>query len=261
MLNRETCRRFREIARRRGHNVHDDPNAHAGWERCRAFGLYYLEAVIAVHAAGGKGAVAGFGAYAHLSLDEQVVVHDADPEGWARRMEDTPWFPGRTLGNPTLGGLEAVILGAWDSYLGAARSAGEATNCAGFDVDRARLFRAGATAIDFAPGLDEIARLTAAGEDASDTRVPVEVPLGALEVLGPDWPLWNPLPQIDLVSRLVPDWEFPGYWLLADNREVSLPAFADLLEGRGSVPALELAALRGEISLAEFRARKKRDAS
>jgi hypothetical protein len=42
---------------------------------------------------------------------------------------------------------------------------------------------------------------------------------------------------------------------------VSLFELANLLEGQGPFPALELAALRGEISLAEFRARKERDAS
>jgi hypothetical protein len=261
MLDREIRRHFREIARRRGHNVHDDPDAHAGWARCRSLGLDYLEVVIAAHAAGGAGAVAGFGADAHLSPDEQAVARDADPKGWARRMEDTPWFPGRTLGDPALERLEAAIFEAWEEYLAAARSAGEAVSCAGFDVERARLFRAGATAIGFPPGLDEIARLTAPGMDASGERVAVELPYGALEVLGPDWPLTHPLPRIELKSRLVPDWEFPGYWLLVDNREVSLFELANLLEGQGPFPALELAALRGEISLAEFRARKERDAS
>jgi len=250
MLDRETRHRLREIARRRGRNVHDNPDAHARWARCRSLGLDYLEAVIAVHAAGGEGAVAGFGVYAHLSPDEQAVVRDADLKGWARRMEDTPWFPGRTLDNPVLKRLEAEIFEAWEEYLTATRTAGEAISCAGFDIDRAQLFRAGATAIGFPPGLDEIARITAPGTDASGTQAPVELPHGALEILGPEWPLMNPLPTIEIKSRLVPDWEFPGYWLLADNREVSLSAFADLLEGRDSVPALKLAALRGEIETA-----------
>jgi hypothetical protein len=246
MLDREVRRRLREIARRRGHNVHDDPNAHAAWARCRSLGLDYLEAVIATHAAGGKGAIAGFGAYAHLGPDEQAVVRDAEPEGWARCMEYTPWFPGRSLGNLALERLEEAIFAAWEEYVGVAQTAGEAVSCAGFDVERAQLFRAGATAIGFDPGLDEIARLTAPGMDASGKRVPVELPHGALEILGPEWPLWNPLPMVEIKSRLEPDWEFPGYWLLVDNRGVSLSELADLLEGRGSVAAHELAALRGK---------------
>ena len=39
----------------------------------------------------------GFGKYGHLGPDEQVARQDLDHHDWVRHMEDTPWFPGRTL--------------------------------------------------------------------------------------------------------------------------------------------------------------------
>ena len=115
-MEREQRRRFREIQRRRGRNVNQAPEVRAAWERCRELSLAYLDAVVAVHAAGGAGAVAGFGKYAHLGPDEQIARQDLDHHDWVRHMEDTPWFPGRTLGHPRLEALEAEIFAAWGEY-------------------------------------------------------------------------------------------------------------------------------------------------
>jgi hypothetical protein len=59
--------------------------------------------------------------------------------------------------------------------------------------------------------------------------------------------LKHKVPQIELRTWLIPDWEYPGYWLLKDNRAVSAAALADLLALRGDVPDPELRSLRGEL--------------
>lgn len=52
-----------------------------------------------------------------------------------------------------------------------------------------------------------------------------------------------------LENRLVPDWAFPGYWLLKDNRAVSAAGLADLLEDRPRVAELQRRVLRGAAPL------------
>jgi len=66
-------------------------------------------------------------------------------------------------------------------------------------------------------------------------------------VLGRDWALRHKPPQIELLTWLIPDWEYPGYWLLKDNQAVSAADLADLIAGRPDVSDLQLQALRGEI--------------
>jgi hypothetical protein len=253
-MEREQRRRLREIQRRRGRNVNHAPEVRAAWVVCRELSLAYLDAVIARHAAGGEGAVAGWGKYGRLSPPEQVARQDLDYHDWVRHMEDTPWFPGRTQGDGTLEALEAEIFSAWGSYVFQAKLAEEAANCAGFDVERAQRFKAGASAVGFPDG-DEMAALTDGGLDLSGTEVEVVLSPEALRVLGTDWPRRNHLPRIALKTTLIPDWEYPGYWLIKDNRAVSAAALADLLADRRTVSALQLRALRGEIALDEFRAR------
>jgi hypothetical protein len=252
-MEREQRRRFREIQRRRGRNVNETPEVRAAWDRCRALSLAYLDAVVEAHAAGGPGSVPGWGKYGHLSPPEQVARQELDYHDWVRHMEDTPWFPGRTLGHPRLEALEAEIFAAWSEYAFHARLQEETPNCAGFDVERARLFKAGATAVGFDDD-DELVQLTDGGMDLSGTRVEVAIPPEALRVLGRDWALRHKPPQIELRTWLIPDWEFPGYWLLKDNRTVSAAALADLLAGRPDVSAEQLEALRSEVSLAQLRA-------
>ncbi len=117
-MDREQRQRLREIQRRRGHNVNEAPEVRAAWQRCRALSLAYLDAVIEAHASGCPGAVPGWGKYAHLSPPEQVARQEVDYRDWVRHMEDTPWFPGRTLGHAAargardrdLRGLERVRL-------------------------------------------------------------------------------------------------------------------------------------------------------
>jgi hypothetical protein len=247
-MEREQRRRIREIQRRRGHNVNEAPEVRDAWDRCRALSLAYLDAVIAAHAAGGAGAVPGWGKYAHLSPPEQVARQEVDYHDWVRHMEDTAWFPGRTLGHSKLEALEAEIFAAWSEYVFHARLQEETPNCAGFDVERARLFKAGATAVGF-DDEDELTRLTDGGIDLSGRRVEVVIPPEAVRVLGRDWALRHKPPQIELRTWLIPDWEFPGYWLLKDNQMVSAAALADLLTGRPDVSDLQLRALRGEIAL------------
>jgi hypothetical protein len=245
-MEREQRRRLREIQRRRGQNVNEAPEMRAAWERCRELSLDYLDAVIALHAAGAPGAVPGFGKYAHLGPDEQVARQDLDYRDWVKHMEDTPWFPGRTLGDARLEALEAEIFAAWGEYAFHGRLQGEATNCAGFDVERARLFKAGATAVGF-DDEDELVQLTDGGLDLSGREVEVQIPPEALRVLGPDWGLRNKVPKIRLLTRQIPDWEYPGYWLLKDNRDLAAAALADLLAGQPGVTERQLQALRGEL--------------
>jgi hypothetical protein len=254
-MEREQRRRIREIQRRRGHNVNEAPEVRAAWERSRALSLAYLDAVVAAHAAGGAGAVPGWGKYAHLSPPEQIARQEVDYHDWVRHMEDTPWFPGRTLGHPRLEALEDEIFAAWGEYAFHARLQGETPNCAGFDVERARLFKAGATAVGV-DDEDELAQLTDGGMDLSGRRVAVALPPEALRVLGRDWAQRHKPPQIELRTWLIPDWEYPGYWLLKDNRMVSAAELADLLAGRSEVTDAQLQALRGEISIEELRTRE-----
>ena len=243
-MEREQRRRLREIQRRRGQNVNEAPEVRSAWERCRGLSLGYLDAVVALHASGCAGAVPDFGKYAHLGPDEQVARQDLDHQGWARSMEDTPWFPGRTLGQPRLEALEAEIFAAWGEYAFHARLQGEATNCAGFDVERARLFKAGAVAVGFEDE-DELVQLTDGGIDLSGREVEVMIPPEALRVLGRDWGVKNKVPKIALETRQIPDWEYPGYWLLKDNRDIALAALADLLVGHPGVTEAQIQALRG----------------
>jgi hypothetical protein len=253
-MEREHRRRIREIQRRRGRNVNEAPEVRAVWERCRALSLTYLDAVVEVHAAGGEGAIPGWGKYAHLSPPEQIARQEVDYHDWVRHMEDTPWFPGRTLGHPKLEALEAELFGAWSEYAFHARLQEENTNCAGFDVERAGLFKAGATAVGFDDDDDELVQLTDGGMDLSGRQVDVVIAPEALRVLGRDWALRHKPPQIELRTWLIPDWEYPGYWLLKDNQVVSAGQLADLLVGRADVSDLELQALRGEIPLEQLRA-------
>jgi hypothetical protein len=247
-MEREQRRRIREIQRRRGRNVNEAAEVRDAWERCRALSLAYLDAVIAAHAAGGEGAVAGWGKYAHLSPPEQVARQEVDYHDWVKHMEDTPWFPGRTLGQAQLEALEAEIFAAWSEYVFHARLQEETPNCAGFDVERARLFKAGATAVGF-DDEDELTQLTDGGIDLSGRQVEVVIPPEALRVLGRDWALRHKPPQIELRTWLIPDWEYPGYWLLKDNRAVSAAVLADLLAARGDMSDPEIRALRGETAL------------
>ena len=149
---------------------------------------------------------------------------------------------------PRLEALEAEIFAAWGEYTFHARLQGETPNCAGFDVERARLFKAGATAVGF-DDEDDLAQLTDGGMDLSGRRVAVVIPPEALRVLGSDWALRHETPQVELRTSLIPDWEFPGYWLLKDNRTVSAAEFAELLVGRPDVSERELQALRGGITV------------
>jgi hypothetical protein len=242
-------RRWRELLRRRGQNVNHDHQARALWGRCRALSLAYLDAVIAVHGSGLDGATPDWGRWRNLNPDEQEARRDVDPAAWERLMEDTPWFPGRTLDHPRLEALEGEILGAWERYTAAAQAAEERPNCAGFDVERALLYRAGARAVGFDDQGDELAALEGGGRDLSGKRVTVILPPLAERVLGAGWAGKNALPEIELENRLVPDWEFPGYWLLKDNRAVSAPELAELLVDRPRVSALQRRVLRGEAPL------------
>jgi hypothetical protein len=245
-VGRGDRRRWRELLRRRGQNVNYDGQARALWGRCRELSLAYLDAVVAVHRSGAQRAVTDWGRWRNLNPDEQVARRDVDPAAWERLMEDTPWFPGRTLDHPRLEALEAEILELWERYAAAAQAADETTNCAGFDVERARLYRAGARAVGFEDYDDELAALAGGGKDISGKRVKVVLPPQADAVLGPDWALKNAPLEIELENRLVPDWEFPGYWLLKDNRALSAAGLADLLEERPRVSELQRRALRGE---------------
>jgi hypothetical protein len=150
-------------------------------------------------------------------------------------MEDTPWFPGRTLGHPELEALEAEIFSAWSGYAFQARLHDEACNCAGFDVDRAGLYRAGADAV----GFDDDDDL-----DLSGKKVEVVPPPEAAQVLGADWRSRILLPKVALRTWLIPDWEYPGYWLFKDNRALSCADLADLLTDHPEVTASHLRMLR-----------------
>jgi hypothetical protein len=243
-MDAQQRRRIREIQRRRGRNVNHAPEVCAAWQRCRELSLAYLDAVIAVHVSGCPGAIAGWGKYAHLSPDEQIARQDVDHADWVRHMEDTPWFPGRTLGHPELEALEAGIFAAWSGYVFQARIHEETCNCAGFDVERARLFRAGACAVGF-DDEDELAQLTDGGIDLSGRQVEIVPPPEAARVLGPDWKVRIGLPKVALRTWLIPDWEFPGYWLFKDNRSVSCAQLADLLAAHPGVTEQQHKGLQG----------------
>jgi hypothetical protein len=170
-------------------------------------------------------------------------------------MEDTSWFPGRTLGQPQLVALEAEIFAAWGEYAFHARLQEEDTNCAGFDVDRARLYQAGATAVGF-DDEDELAQLTDGGIDLSGRAVEIVLPPEALRILGRDFGFKNRLPKIALETWLIPDWEYPGYWLTKDNRDLTPAAVALLLADHPAVSEAQLRALRGDIGHDELRAQR-----
>jgi len=243
-MDAQQRRRIREIQRRRGRNVNHAPEVSAAWQRCRELSLAYLDAVIAEHAAGGPGAVPGFGKYGHLGPDEQAARQNLDHHDWVRHMEDTPWHPGRPCGQARLAALEAEIFAAWGEYAFHARIQEEETNCAGFDVERARLYQAGAVAVGF-DDEDELAQLTDGGIDLSGREVEPVLPPEALRVLGHDFAFKHRLPRIRLATRLIPDWEYPGYWLTKDNRELSPAALAALLAEHPAVTVEQRAALQG----------------
>jgi hypothetical protein len=243
-MDAQQRRRIREIQRRRGRNVNHAPEVGAAWQRCRELSLAYLDAVIAVHASGCPGAIAGWGKYAHLGPAEQIARQDADYRDWVRYMEDTPWFPGRTLGHPELEALEAEIFSAWSGYAFQARLHEETCNCAGFDVERAGLYRAGADAVGFDDD-DDLAQLTDGGMDLSGKKVEVVPPPEAAQVLGADWRSRILLPKVALRTWLIPDWEYPGYWLFKDNRALSCADLADLLADHPEVTESHLRMLRG----------------
>jgi len=243
-MEREHRRRFREIRRRRGQNINLAPEVRAAWQRCRELSLAYLDAVVAAHAAGGPGAVPGFGKYGHLGPDEQAARQNLDHHDWVRHMEDTPWFPGRPCGQARLAALEAEILGAWGEYAFHARIQEEGTNCAGFDVERARLYQAGAEAVGF-DDEDELAHFADGGVDLTGREVEIVLPPEALRILGHDFGFKNHLPRIRLATRLIPDWEYPGYWLTKDNRELSPAALAALLADHPAVTDEQREALQG----------------
>ena len=224
-MEREHRRRFREIRRRRGQNVNLAPEVRAAWQRCRELSLGYLDAVVAAHAAGGPGAVAGFGKYCHLGPDEQAARQNLDHHDWVRQMEDTPCSRAvRRAGAPRGAGGE--IFAAWGEYAFHARIQEEETNCAGFDVERARLYRAGAMAVGFDT---RTAANSPTAASISGRAVEIVLPTEALRVLGQDFAFKHRLPKIGLETRLIPDWEYPGYWLTKDNREPSPAALAALL--------------------------------
>jgi hypothetical protein len=85
--------------------------------------------------------------------------------------------------------------------------------------------------------------------DLSGRQVEVGIPPEAVRVLGSDWALKNELPRIELRTWLIPDWEYPGYWLLKDNRSVSAGELAELLAGRPGITERQLQALRGEMAV------------
>jgi hypothetical protein len=242
-MDAQQRRRLREIQRRRGRNVNYAPEVCAAWQRCHELSLAYLDAVIAVHASGRAGAVQGWGKYAHLSPAEQVVRQDADYGDWVRHMEDTPWFPGRTRGHPKLEALEAEIFSAWSSYAFQARINHESCNCAGFDVERASLYRAGADAVGF-DDEDDLAQLTDGGMDLSGRMVEVVPPPEAARALGAAWSSRIVLPKVALRTWLIPDWEYPGYWLSKDNRTISCAQLAELLADHPDVTESQLHLLR-----------------
>jgi hypothetical protein len=158
-------------------------------------------------------------------------------------MEDTAWFPGRPCGRAGLAALEAEIFAAWGEYAFHARIQEEETNCAGFDVERARLYQAGATAVGF-DDEDELAQLTDGGIDLTGRAVEIVLPPEALRILGQDFAVKHRLPRIGLETRLIPDWEYPGYWLTKDNREPSLAALAALLADHPALTDEQREALR-----------------
>ena len=72
-----------------------------------------------------------------------------------------------------------------------------------------------------------LAQLADGGMDLSGRRVAVALPPEAQRVLGRDWALKHKVPQIELRTWLIPDWEYPGYWLLKDNQLVSAAGLAE----------------------------------
>ena len=80
--------------------------------------------------------------------------------------------------------------------------------------------------------------------DLSGREVEVLIPPEALRVLGRDWGLKNKVPKIALETHQIPDWEYPGYWLLKDNRDIALAALAELLAGHPAVTEAQIQALR-----------------
>ncbi len=255
-LARDHRRRLRELQRRRGRNVHQNPAVREAWRRCRELSLAYLDAVVAAHNAvretPAPGATRGWGRYANLAPDEQEARQAIDPAEWRRVMEDTPWFPGRTLGEPALERLEEEMFGAWSAYGFHARAAGETCYCAGFDVEKARLYRDGAAAVGPGDGDDELGDLMDGGVDLSGTEVAIVPPPEADLILGPGWTRGRKLPTVVLETRLIPDWNFPGYWLTRDNRAIDGPTLADLLADDPRVDDRQRAGLRGDLPLADF---------
>jgi hypothetical protein len=91
---------------------------------------------------------------------------------------------------------------------------------------------------------DELVHFADGGVDLSGREVEIVLPPEALRVLGQDFAFKHRLPRIRLATRLIPDWEYPGYWLTKDNRDLSPAAVADLLADHPAVSPAQLQALR-----------------
>jgi hypothetical protein len=87
--------------------------------------------------------------------------------------------------------------------------------------------------------------LTDGGVDLSGRLVEIIAPPEAARVLGADWKVRIKVGKIALRTWLIPDWEYPGYWLFKDNRSVPCAELADLLVGHPDVSDRQLEMLRG----------------
>jgi hypothetical protein len=80
--------------------------------------------------------------------------------------------------------------------------------------------------------------------DLSGKQVEIVPPPEAARALGADWRSRIVLPKVALRTWLIPDWEFPGYWLFKDNRTISCADLADLLGDHPEITASQLRMLR-----------------
>jgi hypothetical protein len=80
--------------------------------------------------------------------------------------------------------------------------------------------------------------------DLSGRQVEIVPPPEAARALGADWKSRIVLPKVTLRTWLIPDWEYPGYWLFKDNRAFSCAQLAELLAGHPDVTEGQLRTLR-----------------
>ena len=212
-MEREHRRRFREIRRRRGQNVNLAPELRAAWQRCR-------ELQPRLSRRGGRGACRGRPGRGQ-GLRQ---IRPSRPRRAGRAPEPRPSRLGEAHGGHALvprvgpaGRCASPRSRPRSSPPGAStpsmpgsrrrRPTARASTSSGRGSTRPARWRWASTTRTSSPSS------TDGGIDLSGRAVEIVMPPEALRILGKDFAVKHRLPRIALETRLIPDWEYPGYWL------------------------------------------------